>query len=56
MEKISIDFSQRDEDELAFLNGRVRDLELFGMNFGVIKKNIQVNRSGSPSKGFCTTH
>jgi hypothetical protein len=56
MEKISVDFNQGDEDKLAILDERVRDLELLGVNFNIIEEeNIQINHSGSPSKGFSAT-
>jgi len=53
MDEISIDFSQGDEDELAVLNVRVGDLEPLGTDLNIIEKeDIQINRPGSPSKGF----
>ena len=54
MDKISIDFGQRDEDELAVLNERVGDLEFPGMDLNIIEEeDIEINCSGSPSNGFC---
>lgn len=53
MDEISIDFSQRDEDELAVLNVRVGDLEPLGTDLNVVEEeDIQINRPGSPSEGF----
>ena len=53
MDEISIDFSQGDEDELTILDKRVGDLEFLGVNFSIIEEeDIQINCSGSPSKGF----
>ncbi len=41
---------------MAILDERVGDLELLGVNFNIIEEeNIQINCSGSPSKGFCAT-
>jgi hypothetical protein len=57
MDEISIDFKQGDEHELALPDERVGNLEVLGMNLKIIEKeDIQINRSGSPSKGFCATH
>src|SRR4030042_2994955 len=54
MDEVSIDFNQRDEDKLTILDERVGDLEFLGVNFNIIEEeNIQINRSGSPSKGLC---
>jgi hypothetical protein len=56
MDEVSIDLSQWDEDKLAILNEGVGDLEFLGMNFNIIEEeNIQIDRSGSPSKGLCAT-
>jgi len=53
---MSIDFSQGDENKLAILDERVGDLEFLGVNFNFIEEeDIQINRSGSPSKCFCAT-
>ena len=54
MDEVSIDLSQGDEDKLAILNERVRNLELLGLNFkGVEKEKVQIDGSGSPSESLC---
>ena len=53
MDQISIDLCQGNQDELAFLDEGMGDLEFLCMNFGVIKKeNIEVNRPGVPIGRF----
>ena len=53
MDEMSIDLSQRDKDEFAVLDAMVGNFELPRLNLNFIeKKDVQVNRSRSPSKGF----
>lgn len=55
MDEVRVDFSQRDEDEFAVLDERMRDGEFPRLNLKVIeKKNVQIDRSRSPSKRFQT--
>ncbi len=55
MDEVSIDFGQRDEDELAILDPGMGDPEFFGVDFNIVEeKDVQINRPGSPPKSSGT--
>ena len=57
MHESRVNFCKRDKDELAFMKTRVGNLDLFGLDmFLVIKEEIKVDDTGTPSKGFLTSH
>jgi hypothetical protein len=53
MDKTPVNFSQRNENELALLEKRMWDLQLLRSDFlFIIKEDIKINGSGSPAEGL----